>query len=162
MNTSIDNPFQSKNINLNTVIALATLLGIFTGFVVTWTNIQNKQIANSEWQHAHDERHDKLAQEGAARQAAYNTKFDAIMERLAKEEQDNQQLNYRVALNEKGIENADTRTSRVTESYTNQFTDMRSQLSNLTTQIALANDILQRLESQGGRMNFSTPKELKN
>lgn len=158
MNTQVDNIFQSKNINLNTVIALATLLGIFGGFVATWTSSQNKQIANQQWQEAHDARHDKLAQEGAARQAAYNTKFDLIMERLGKIDQDNQQLNYRVALNEKGIENADTRTNRVTESYSNQFSEFRSQLNALNIQQTLANDILKRLD---GQMSFTVPKELR-
>lgn len=160
MNTSVENPFQAKNINLNTFIAIITLLGIFAGFVVTWTNIQNKQIANSEWQRLHDERHDKLATEGAARQASYNTRFDAIMDHLGKIDQDNQQLNYRVALNEKGIENADTRTSRISESYTSQITELRSVLSQLTTQIALANDSLARLETQDQRLR--APKELRN
>ncbi|WP_376742439.1 hypothetical protein [Ensifer canadensis] len=57
------------------------------------------------------------------------------------------QIEYRITANEKGIEALDTRIGRVTESYSNQFSDFRNQLSSISTQIALTNQTLQRIEA---------------
>lgn len=57
------------------------------------------------------------------------------------------QFEYRLTQLEKTTDLIDTRISRVTENYGNQFSDMRNQLSSISTQIALTNQTLNRIEA---------------
>lgn len=155
MTGAMDNPFQAKNINLNTIVALAGFLGVFSTLIVAWSNVQYKQAASESWQLEHLAKHEKLAADGAAYRAAFQTQLNAMQAQLNELEQ----VKYRLALNEKGIENQDARTNRITESYGNQFTEIHNQLSTMNIQIALSNDILKRLEGQEDRRTGTVPQK---
>lgn len=58
------------------------------------------------------------------------------------------QIEYRIGQSDKVIEGMDLRLNRITESYSNQFADLRTQLSAISTQIALTNQTLNRIEAQ--------------
>jgi hypothetical protein len=72
--------------------------------------------------------------------------MEARVQLVERAEVKNDQMDYRIAQNEKAIDNADTRMNRLAESYSNQFADIRTQLSSISTQIALTNQSLQRIE----------------
>lgn len=151
-----ENPFQAKNVNLNTIVAIVSFLGVFASFVATWTIIQTKQTEISNWQFDHLKLHEQLSIDRAARTAAVNVRLDTMQDSLNELEQ----MKYRITLNEKAIDTTDTRIDRVVESYANQFNEIRSQLAVLNTQLALANDSLKRLEKVD-RLSLGTPKELR-
>ena len=127
--------------------------------VTTWTSVQYKQNANEKWQSDHLELHSRLGADAAARYASVTTRLDEYQKQFVLLEE----FKYRVAQLEKQQETADTRVSRIVDSYSTQFTEIRQQLANLATQIALANDALSRLERlDRSKLPFETlPKELR-
>lgn len=147
-----DTIFKKENINLNTVVAVAGFLGMFAAFIATWTTMQNKQEETQKWQEAHMDAHAKWQTEAMTRYAGIVTRMDGMQLTLNKQDQ----IDYRLAQTEKFQDVLDTRIGRVSESYTNQLTEVRSQLSSMATQLALANDSLKRLESLD-----RTPRELR-
>jgi len=118
--------------NINTV---AVLIGFIGGFVA-WGYTMS-EIKNGRDQNARDIQ--SLVTQFAA--------MEARVQLIERAEAKNDQLDYRLAQNEKSVDNVDTRLNRVTESYSNQFADIRTQLSSISTQIALTNQTLQRIEA---------------
>lgn len=133
--------FKSE-VNLNTVVVIIGFLGTFAGIITLWNSNQYKLDENSRRIDAHDVIFKGMGE-----------RFDAIDKRDA----DTRDLQFRVGALEKGQEGVDTRISRIVESYGNQFTDIRGTLSAISTQVALVNQSLQRIEALG-----KTPPELKN
>jgi chromosome segregation ATPase len=79
-----------------------------------------------------------------------NTQFGAMEARMTLLERSDakmDQLDYRVAQNEKAIENVDIRMNRLAESYANRFADINTQLSAISTQIALVNQTAQEIKA---------------
>lgn len=148
---------KKENVNLNTMVAIVGFLGMFAGFVGTWTSIQYKQSETQHWQEDHRLQHEKLAADGLVRYTGLITRLDLMQDAINEMEQ----LKYRITLTEKGIENAETRTNRIVESSANQFTAINAQLAVLNTQIALANDSLKRLEAYDprGPREIDRPKQ---
>lgn len=147
--------FKKEQINLNTIVAIVGFLSMFATVIATWSSVQYRQAATDTWQKEHVELHASLKAESAAARAMYNTRLDNMASELNKVATRIEQMDYRLTNNEKGVENGDVRTSRVVESYGNQFTEIRGQLAVLNTQVALANDSLKRLETLD-----RTPREL--
>lgn len=135
MNTQIENPFQGKNINLNTILGVASFLVLFAGIVANYASVKFQQDQTTDWQRRHEELHDQLKAERIARNAAIDVRIDATNGH-----------EYRIAQNEKGLEGTEARLNRMAESYGNQFGEIRTQMNQIAIQLALANDSLKRLE----------------
>jgi hypothetical protein len=138
-------PFQvdTRTININTVISVAGFLATFVMIGVAWGTTQANITDLEEWRIAHEALHRDLEARVRSHDAVVDQQISTLRANLAKLDQ----IDYRVTLMEKGQENIDVRIGRITESYSNQFSDMRNQLSSISTQIALTNQTLQRIEA---------------
>ena len=127
--------------NINTV---AVLVGFVAGFIAwgyTLAELRNgreQDAANIE----------RLTKENAA--------FDQRLALVDRELAKGDQTEYRMAQLEKSQDNVDTRLNRISESYTNQFADFRTQLSAISTQLALTNQTLQRIDVRNGEPSPAT------
>lgn len=136
-----------KSINLNTVISLAGFLGTFVLVGIAWGTTQSNISELTQWRDAHETRHRDIQADEAAYRAIAGQQIDAINKQLLAVDQ----MTYRMAQLEKSQDNVDTRINRIAESYSNQFADFRTQLSSISTQIALTNQTLQRMEASPPR-----------
>lgn len=118
--------------NINTIAMLAGFVGGFITWGYTLAEMRNGQEMNAA----------KIIDLQAG-QAALVARVDLMEKVDAKQEQ----LDYRLAQAEKGIEATNERIGRISESYSNQFSDMRTQLSTISTQVALTNQSLNRIEA---------------
>jgi len=114
--------FTKEHINLNTIVAIVGFLSMFATFIAAWTTIQYKQEEIQKW-----EAQSTLQYSGIV------ARMDTLQFALGKQEQ----IDYRLSQAEK-----------VQDTYAGQFTEIRAQLGVLTTQIAIANDSLKRLEKR--------------
>lgn len=135
----------TRSLNLNSYGILIGFLITFAGLVANYTGIQYAQTATAEWQEAHEAMHRDIQASSSARQVLLDAEIAALKLNQSKAEQ----LEWRHAQLEKALENTDTRLNRISESYSNQFADFRTQMSSLSTQIALAIQTLQRIENSG-------------
>lgn len=120
--------------NVNTV---AVLMAMVTGFVAwgyTLAEMRNGREQDSQ-----------AIARLASDSLAVSARIDLIDRTLAKMDQ----TEYRLTLLEKGEDSIDQRINRIAESYSNQFADFRTQLSAISTQLALTNQTLQRLDVRG-------------
>lgn len=138
--------FVKEAVNLNTVVAIIGFLSVFAGLVVTWSNVQFKQTALDNWEKDHTDLHARLDSDRAATRAAIYTRLNTVDQDNQKQATDLEQLKYQLAQIGKEQDALTARQDRMSESYGNQFTEMRAVLSNLSTQLALANSSLARLE----------------
>jgi hypothetical protein len=118
--------------NLNTLAVLAGFMGAFVAWGYTLSEMRNGQQINASH-----------IDELQTQQAATAARVDAIEKAAAIQAQ----FEYRLAQMEKALDLVDTRISRITESYSNQFSDLRNQLGSISTQIALTNQTLNRIEA---------------
>ena len=118
-------------INSNTVVLLGGFITTLITLVSLWNNSQYKLDETSRRIDAHD--------------VAF-TAVDVRIDAMDKQAAADADIKFRVAAIEKSVESVDNRVSRVSESYGNQFTDIRGALSSIATQQALTNQALQRLE----------------
>lgn len=121
--------------NINTV---AVLVGFSAGFVAwgyTLADMKTGREVNAQ---------NILVLQTS--QASLATRVDLIEKSAAVQAN----FEYRLAQFEKALDNLDLRVSRINESYGNQFADMRNQLSSISTQIALTNQTLNRIEATRG------------
>lgn len=130
-------------VNLNTVVAIVGFLATFAGIITLWNQVQYKQNDFDKWIQAHDKLHEAMAGQIEALQKNDNQMID---------------LSFRMGQVEKGLSNEDDRIGRITESYGNQFSDIRSQLGAIATQLALTNQTLSQI---AGNSPQGTPRELK-
>lgn len=134
-------------INLNTIIATFGFLSTFALLVTMWNDAKNSQVNTDRWIEQHTLLHDVIAKDLVQLHGVDTARDAQVLD-----------LTFRISQLEKEVELMDARIGRVTESYGNQFTDIRSGLNSLTTQLALANQSLQRLEAS--RLAV-TPEELR-
>lgn len=134
--------FKKENVNLNTVLGIISFLVVFSSIIVTFASVKFQQNQTNEWQDKHETLHKQMAVDRASTIATYTTRLDAMQEDLSQFAQ----YEYRIAQNEKAIESNDTRLNRMSESYGNQFAELRVQMNQLAIQLALANDALKRIE----------------
>lgn len=118
--------------NINTIAVLAAIVGGFVAWGYTLAEMRNGQQINAA--------HIDVLQIDLT---ATRTRVDVIEKAAAIQAQ----FEYRLAQLEKAQDVADARVSRITESYSNQFSDMRNQLGAISTQIALTNQTLNRIEA---------------
>jgi flagellar capping protein FliD len=130
-------------VNLNTLVVIVGFLGTFTGLVSLWNGMQYKQQDFEKWIAAHDQLHQAIA---------------ADLSQLHKNDEQLIDLSFRIGQIEKSAQLMDDRLSRITESYGNQFTDIRGVLSQITTQLALTNQALQRIEALKNMSPSGMPK----
>lgn len=135
--------FSAKNLNLNTIIIVGSLLA---GFIVTWTNMQLRQQEFIKWQDDHIAHGEKVLGEINNHFTSQDVRIDQFKDQLSQIETRADNTVYRMTTAEKALENNDARTSRIADGFTNQFTEMRAQLGVLNTQMALALDSLKRVE----------------
>lgn len=125
--------------NVNTV---AVLMAMVTGFVAwgyTLAEMRNGREQDSQ-----------AIARLASDSVAVAARIDLIDRTLSKMDQ----TEYRLAQLEKAADNVDARIGRINESYSNQFSEFRTQLSAISTQLALTNQTLQRLDvrAEPGRL----------
>jgi hypothetical protein len=143
-----DGSIDLKSINLNTVISVAGFLGTFVLVGIAWGTTQSRVGDLEDWRTQHETAHRDLVADMRSNFAALSERIKGIDTTLFKMTE----FEYRLAQVEKEYETTDNRISRVTESYSNQFADMRTQLSAISTQIALTNQTLQRMENSPPRV----------
>lgn len=139
----MDMQIDTRTINLNTVISAVGFLATFVMLGAAWGSTQATLADVDQWRQTHDTLHRDLQADLSARTAAIDEQIGALRSNLVKIDQ----LEYRMATSEKGAEAIDARVTRIAESYSNQFADIRTQLSTISTQIALTNQTLQRIEA---------------
>lgn len=118
--------------NLNTLAVLAGFAAGFVAWGFTLSEMRNGQQINAS----------RITELQAAT-AAITVRVDTIEKASAIQTQ----FEYRLAQVEKSLDLVDARFGRMSESYTNQFSDMRQQLGAISTQIALTNQTLNRIEA---------------
>jgi hypothetical protein len=131
-------------INTNTLVALVGFLTTFAILITMWNDARNDQANTNSWIEQHTQLHDAIAKDLAGLHQVDQSRDTQVLD-----------LAFRIGNLEKGVEGLDLRVSRVTETYGNYFTEMRSAIGNFGTQLALANQSLQRLEALA-----KTPAEL--
>lgn len=119
--------------NLNTMVVIFGFMGGLVAWGYTLADIKTGRIQNAE-----------NISNMVSQVAALATRVDAI----EKNDFKIVQIEYRIGQNDKVMEGMDLRLNRITESYSNQFADLRTQLSAISTQIALTNQTLNRIEAQ--------------
>lgn len=130
--------------NINTVAVMVGFIGMFVAWGYTVAEIRGA-----------NERATRNIERLTAESKDMELRVQVIERYQAKAEQ----TEYRITVLEKGLENIDTRINRITESYSNQFSDFRTQLSAISTQIALSNQTLQRIEARpAAPVNPTTPQ----
>lgn len=117
--------------NINTVGVLVGLIAGFVAWGYTLAEIRSGREENSR---------------DIASLVNQFANIESRVSLIERNEAKSDQMEYRLAQNEKAIEGVDTRLNRFAESYSNQFSDFRTQLSSISTQIALTNQTLQRIE----------------
>lgn len=120
--------------NINTVAVICGFVGGFVAWGYTLAEMRNGQQINASH-----------IDELQTQQAATSARVDAIEKAASIQAQ----FEYRLTQLEKANDLTDARISRITESYSNQFADLRNQLSTISTQIALTNQTLNRIEAVG-------------
>ncbi|RVL74859.1 hypothetical protein CN135_25825 [Sinorhizobium meliloti] len=133
----------TRTININTVVSVAGFLATFVFIGIAWGASQAALSDLEEWRIQHEGVHRDLQASVRSHDAVVDSQISTIRANLAKLDQ----IEYRMAILEKADENTDVRIGRITESYSNQFSDFRTQLSSISTQIALTNQTLQRIEA---------------
>jgi len=133
----------TKTINLNTVISAVGFLSTFVMVGIAWGTATSSIHDLEQWRDGHESAHRDLQTDIATRGAVMDQQIGGLRSNLAKLDQ----IDYRLTTVEKAAETIDGRINRITESYGNQFADMRTQLSSISTQIALTNQTLQRIEA---------------
>lgn len=114
----------TRTININTVVSVAGFLATFVFIGIAWGASQAALSDLEEWRIQHEGVHRDLSGTIRSHDAVVDQQISTLRANLAKLDQ----IEYRITANEKGIEALDTRIGRVTESYSNQFSDFRNQL----------------------------------
>lgn len=120
--------------NINTV---AVLFGFVAGFIAWGYTLAELRTGR--------EQNASNIEKLTAQNSTFETRFEVIDRTLSKMDQ----TDYRLTLLEKGQDSVDQRMNRMAENYSSQFSDMRTQLSTISTQLALTNQTLQRLDVRG-------------
>lgn len=123
-------------LNLNTIVAIAGFLTTFAGLISLWNTVQFRQETMLNWIHGHEEAHTDLVKEIERFNELHLDSSNKMLD-----------VTFREAQSEKAVQLLEERLSRISESYSNQFSDFRTQLNAIATQQALANQALQRLEA---------------
>lgn len=121
-----------REINFNTIAIIVGFLSTLTAIVWSYANLTNKQENFGEF---------------ITDQKATNARFDERFQSQGKLLADLPLMGVRVVTLETVQEKTDERIGRVTESYSNQFADIRLQLSTIGTQVALVKQSLDRIEA---------------
>ena len=128
----MNTPIIKREVNLNTIVMAVGFLATFGGIVTSYSNLQSEQKnfgAFIEEQKAVNARLDQRIDT-----------HDAVLNTLP-------QTNYQVAQLEEASKSTADRISSVTDSYSNQFSDIRAQLGSIQTQMALVKQSLDRIEA---------------
>lgn len=128
-------------LNSNTLVMVLGFVTSLVSLVLLWSDSQHSLADNTRRIEAHD-----------VMFKAISDRFDVIDKRDA----DTRDLQFRVGALEKGQESADTRVSRIVESYGNKFTELGVSVASINTQLALIAQSQQRLEGMA-----KTPVELR-
>lgn len=118
--------------NINTVAVLLGFIGGFIAWGYTLAELRTGREQNAM---------------NIERLATQNSGFDSRLALLERTLTRLDQGDYRMGQIEKAHEQLDMRVSRIVETYSNQFADFRTQLSAISTQIALTNQTLSRIEN---------------
>lgn len=126
-------------INLNTIVAIVGFLMTFAGIVTVWNQVQYKQGDVDKWITQHEDLHKQIALD---LQSLHGVDADRGGKMI--------DMAFREGQLEKTVDALDQRISRITESYGNQFTDIRNSLGTISTQLALTNQTLGEFKASRG------------
>lgn len=132
---------------LSAIISLLTLLTVVAGMGVTYAKLMSSIEEAGKFQAKQEAQNQQLQLDRTASKAGFDTRLNGLVELINKQLNISDTLTNQVGQLQKKDEETDARIGRMTESYADQFTDMRGQLATISTQIALANQALTRLEA---------------
>lgn len=118
--------------NINT---LAVMMGFIGGFIAWGYTLAEMRTGREQ-----------NARDIVALSAQYSA-LAARLDLVERGEAKMDQLEYRITSNEKANEALDTRMSRLSETYANRFADINTQLSTISTQIALVSQTTQEIKA---------------
>lgn len=140
-------------ININTILGVVSFLVMFSSIIWFASTLKHAIAEQDQWRLEHESEHLRLAEDRRSRvaqtderirsmSAIVDTRLTSMDDKLG----DLTNMSYRTAQNEKSIEELNERLGRMSESTGDRFTTISNGLSSLSTQLALANQVLQRLE----------------
>jgi len=118
--------------NINTVAVICGFIGGFMAWGYTLAELRNGRDENA-----------RNIATLTAQYSAIAVRVDLVERAEAKTDQ----IEYRLAQSEKGLDNFDLRLNRLSENYSNRFADINTQLSAISTQIALVNQTAQEIKA---------------
>jgi len=128
--------------NLNTILNLLTLVGMFAGGVYIWANTTRDIEDLMKWRLSHEEYHKERLAETRAREASFNERLRAEEVRGNEVDRKIDNLTYRVTVGEQ---------SAVTIS--SSIKDLQAGLNKFGSDLQVMKEILQRMEKgQQGRI----------
>lgn len=121
-----------REINLNTIAIIVGFLITFAGIIGSWSNLQNQQLNFVDF---------------IVEQKGFNSRVDERIKATEDHLSELPQFTMQIAAITENAKGIDERLSRMTESYSNRFSDIQNQLATLVTQIALIKQSLDRIEA---------------
>lgn len=127
--------------NLNTILNLLTLVGMFAGGVYIWANTTRDIEDLMKWRLSHDEYHKERLAETRAREASFNERLRAEEVRGNDVDRKIDNLTYRVTVGEQSAVTIST-----------SIRDLQAGQNKQSSDIQVMKEILQRMEAaQQGR-----------
>lgn len=139
-----------RTVNLNTIIALCGFLIVIVGGIFTlatvYSKLQNQADAWVEFQKRQEGYNVNLDADRKAARVENDVKLDAIVQTITKLTALGDQTGYQIAQLQKKDDENDARLGRMSESYSNKFTEIQTTLSGMSTQLALQSQALIELK----------------
>lgn len=133
---------QIKGTNLNTYVVVAGFA--LTLFVGIWNASNNYAQINSFVARQEDYNKNLDADRRSSR-AIYDTKLNTLVDTVTKQVAVSDQATIAIGQLQKKDEDVDARMGRMSDTYSNQFTEMRASLADLKTGQVLQNQMLTEL-----------------
>lgn len=139
-----------RTVNLNTIIGASTfvlfLLGGLIGATLVYSKLQAQAEAWSGFQERQEQYNSTLSSDRQAARAAYDVKLEAVVQQITKLAGIADQSSYQIAQLQKKDDETDARLGRMSESYSDKFTEIQTTLSSMNTQLALQSQALAELK----------------
>lgn len=139
-----------RTVNINTLLTAAGFLIVIVGGIFTlgtvYTKLQAQADAWIEFQKQQQTYNSNLDSDRRANRTAYDLKLDVLTQTLTKLSALSDQTTYQIAQLQKKDDENDARLGRMTESYSDKFTEIQTTLSTMSTQLALQSQALTELK----------------
>lgn len=121
-----------REVNLNTIAIIVGFMVTIGGIIGSWSNLQNQQLNFVDF---------------IVEQKGFNSRLDERIKMTEEKMGELPQFTMQIATIIENAKGTDERLGRMTESYSNRFSDIQNQLSTLVTQLALVKQSLDRIEA---------------